>query len=77
MEALLLLGILFGLVFLRMPVPFAMLTVALSFILIQKWTGGMVIFSAAGPKIIPQRIPPRLKASRCWLFPCLCWPETC
>jgi len=69
MEALLLLLILFGLIFLRMPVPFAMLTAAVSFILIQKWTGGMPLFAAAGVKVIPQRITPSLES-----FPLLAIP---
>ncbi|WP_104401220.1 TRAP transporter large permease [Vibrio penaeicida] len=69
MEALLLLAILFGLIFLRMPVPFAMLTAAVAFILIQKWTGSMPLFSVAGIKIIPQRISPSLES-----FPLLAIP---
>ncbi|MEM9634053.1 MAG: TRAP transporter large permease [Pseudomonadota bacterium] len=69
MEALVLLAILFGLIFLRMPVPFAMLTSAVAFILIQMWTGTQPIFAIAGLKVIPQRITPSLES-----FPLLAIP---
>ncbi len=69
MEALLLLALLFGLIFLRMPVPFAMLTAAAGFILIQTYFGGQPIFKAAGIRIIPQRMAPSLES-----FPLLAIP---
>lgn len=69
MEALLLLAILFLLIFLRMPVPFAMLGASVGFIAIQMITGGNPLFSAVGLKIIPQRITPSLES-----FPLLAIP---
>lgn len=69
MEALLLLAILFGLIFLRMPVPFAMLTAAMTFIAAQTYFGGSPLFSAAGIRIIPQRMTPSLES-----FPLLAIP---
>ncbi|MEP2783677.1 MAG: TRAP transporter large permease [Pseudoruegeria sp.] len=69
MEALLLLAILFGLIFLRMPVPFAMLTAAVIFIATQTYFGGSPIFKAAGIRIIPQRMTPSLES-----FPLLAIP---
>ena len=69
MEALLLLALLFGLIFLRMPVPFAMLTAAMAFILIQTFIGGSPLFSAVGVRIIPQRMAPSLES-----FPLLAIP---
>lgn len=69
MEALILLGILFTLIFLRMPVPFAMLSAAAAFILIQMLTGSVPIFGIAGLKVIPQRITPSLES-----FPLLAIP---
>lgn len=69
MEALLLLAILFGLIFLRMPVPFAMLTAAAAFIAIQTFIGGSPLFTAAGIRIIPQRMAPSLES-----FPLLAIP---
>ena len=69
MEALLLLALLFGLIFLRMPVPFAMLTAATAFIALQTLFGGQPIFAAAGIRIIPQRMSPSLES-----FPLLAIP---
>lgn len=69
MEALLLLALLFGLIFLRMPVPFAMLTAATAFILIQTFIGDQPLFKAAGVRIIPQRMSPSLES-----FPLLAIP---
>ncbi|MFV0244572.1 MAG: TRAP transporter large permease [Qingshengfaniella sp.] len=69
MEALLLLAILFGLIFLRMPVPFAMLTAAVAFILIQSWMGTNPLFAIAGLKVIAQRMTPSLES-----FPLLAIP---
>ncbi len=69
MEAFILLGILFGLIFFRMPVPFAMLTASVAFIGIQQWIGESPLFSAVGLKIIPQRMSPSLES-----FPLLAIP---
>ncbi|MGH0002273.1 TRAP transporter large permease [Pseudovibrio ascidiaceicola] len=69
MEALLLLGLLFGLIFLRMPVPFAMLAASVIFIVIQQVTGASPLFSAVGLKIISQRVTPSLES-----FPLLAIP---
>ncbi|MEE2944796.1 MAG: TRAP transporter large permease [Pseudomonadota bacterium] len=69
MEALLLLSLLFGLIFLRMPVPFAMLGAAVIFILIQQMTGGHLMISIAGPKVILERMTPSLES-----FPLLAIP---
>ncbi len=69
MEAFTLLGILFGLIFLRMPVPFAMLTASVAFITIQQFSGGSPLFTSVGLKIIPQRMPASLES-----FPLLAIP---
>ncbi len=69
MEALLLLALLFGLIFLRMPVPFAMLSAAAGFILLQIAFNGSPLFTAAGLRIIPQRMSPSLES-----FPLLAIP---
>ncbi|SDR48073.1 TRAP transporter large permease [Pseudovibrio sp. Tun.PSC04-5.I4] len=69
MEALLLLGILFGLIFLRMPVPFAMLAASAIFIIIQQIAGTSPLFSVVGLKIIAQRVTPSLES-----FPLLAIP---
>lgn len=68
MEALLLFALLFGLIFLRMPVPFAMLSAATGFILFQQFSASPGIF-AVGLKIVPQRIAPSLES-----FPLLAIP---
>jgi tripartite ATP-independent transporter DctM subunit len=68
MDALLLFALLFGLVFLRMPVPFAMLSAATGFILLQQMSPEPGIF-AVGLKIVPQRIAPSLES-----FPLLAIP---
>ena len=69
MEPLILLGILFTLIFLRMPVPFALLGAAVGFILVQIVTGSVPIIAIAGLKVIPQRITPSLES-----FPLLAIP---
>lgn len=69
MEPLILLAILFGLIFLRMPVPFAMLGSAVAFILIMTVTGDQPLFAIAGLKVIAQRITPSLES-----FPLLAIP---
>lgn len=69
MEPLLLLGILFGLIFLRMPVPFAMLSAAAFFIGIQILSGQVSIFFVAGLQVIAQRVTPSLES-----FPLLAIP---
>lgn len=69
MEAFILLAILFTLIFLRMPVPFAMLGAAVAFIAIQMITGSNPMFSIAGIKIVAQRMTPSLES-----FPLLAIP---